>query len=94
MTGTVTGTGHRLHSQHLTPAEAWAQLTRGNERFVAAAAPLIWASAWMWARSRRAPEIGKFSTARWVWARHSASAEGAGKAGDTGGGPVSPSLVS
>ena len=35
MTRTVTGTGHRLHSQHLTPAEAWAQLTRGNERFVA-----------------------------------------------------------
>jgi hypothetical protein len=41
---------------------------------VAAAAALIWASAWMWVRSRWAPEIGKFSTARWVWARHSASA--------------------
>lgn len=35
-----------------------------------AAAALIRASAAMWARSRRWPLTGKFSTARWVWARH------------------------
>src|SRR5581483_341915 len=34
----------------------------------AAAAPLISASAWIRLRSLRIPEIGKFSTARWVWA--------------------------
>ena len=39
-----------------------------------AAAALIRARASMWARSRRCPEMGKFSTARWVWARHLACA--------------------
>ncbi len=39
-----------------------------------AAAPLIRASASMWARSSRCPETGKFSTARCVWARHLAPA--------------------
>ncbi|KIF05522.1 hypothetical protein PL81_12745 [Streptomyces sp. RSD-27] len=39
-----------------------------------AAAALIRARASMWARSRRCPESGKFSTARWVWARHLACA--------------------
>lgn len=31
-----------------------------------AAAPLIWASALIWAGSMPRPEIGKFCTARWV----------------------------
>ncbi len=39
-----------------------------------AAAALTRPSARIWARSRPRPEIGKFSTARWVCARHSASA--------------------
>ena len=39
----------------------------------AAEAPLIQASAPMRSRSIARPEIGKFSTARWVWARHLAS---------------------
>jgi hypothetical protein len=44
-----------------------------SSAFTFAAAPLMRASASMWARSMRCPEIGKFSTARWVWARHFAS---------------------
>jgi hypothetical protein len=39
-----------------------------------AAAALTSPSARICARSSPRPEIGKFSTARWVWARHSASA--------------------
>src|SRR3712207_1721461 len=39
-----------------------------------AAAPLMAASAAMSSRSMGVPEIGKFSTARWVWARHLAQA--------------------
>ena len=42
--------------------------------FTDATAPLIRARAAISAGSRRVPEIGKFSTARWVWARHFASA--------------------
>jgi hypothetical protein len=42
--------------------------------FTLAAAALILARASMCARSIRCPEMGKFSTARWVWARHLASA--------------------
>ncbi|MFB9074495.1 hypothetical protein ACFFX0_26190 [Citricoccus parietis] len=34
---------------------------------------MTWAKAWTWAGSRVLPEIGKFSTARWVWARYRAS---------------------
>jgi hypothetical protein len=41
--------------------------------FTRAAAALTSPSARIWARSRPRPEIGKFSTARWVCARHSAS---------------------
>ena len=37
--------------------------------FALAAAFLTCARAWMWAGSRPLPEIGKFSTARWVCAR-------------------------
>ena len=40
----------------------------------AAAAPLMAASAPISSRSMGVPEIGKFSTARWVWARHFAHA--------------------
>lgn len=39
-----------------------------------AAALLMVASAWMSERSMRVPETGKFSTARWVWARYFAAA--------------------
>ena len=42
--------------------------------FAAAAAALTWPSAWISARLEGVPLIGKFSTARWVWALHSASA--------------------
>lgn len=45
-----------------------------SSAFTLAAAALIRASASMWARSSRCPEIGKFSTARWVCARHLACA--------------------
>ncbi len=45
-----------------------------SSALTSAAAPLIWASARIWAGSSPRPEIGKFSTARWVCARHSASA--------------------
>ena len=40
-----------------------------SSAFARAAAFLMRASASMWLRSRRLPEIGKFSTARWVCAR-------------------------
>jgi hypothetical protein len=43
-------------------------------RLTAATAPLMRANASIWARSRRIPEIGKFSIARWVCARHFADA--------------------
>ncbi len=43
-------------------------------RWRVAAAVLIRASAPICAGSSGVPEIGKFSTARWVWARQSASA--------------------
>ncbi len=38
-----------------------------------AAAALTWPMAWMSDGSIGVPLIGKFCTARWVWARHSAS---------------------
>ena len=41
-----------------------------RSRLTDATAALMRASASIWARSSRTPEIGKFSTARWVWARH------------------------
>lgn len=47
--------------------------TTPSSAFTWAAAALMRASASMWARSRRWPEMGKFSTARCVWARHLAS---------------------
>ena len=40
-----------------------------SSAFALAAAFLTCARAWMWAGSRPLPEIGKFSTARWVCAR-------------------------
>ena len=48
--------------------------SRRGRRSTAAAAPLIRASASIERGSSGCPEIGKFSTARWVWARHMASA--------------------
>jgi hypothetical protein len=45
-----------------------------SEALTPAAAPLIAASAAMSSRSIGVPEMGKFSTARWVWARHFAQA--------------------
>ena len=45
-----------------------------SARFTDATAALMRASASIWERSSRSPEIGKFSTARWVWAPHLASA--------------------
>jgi hypothetical protein len=45
-----------------------------SSAFTTAAAPLIEASAPISARSIGRPEIGKFSTARWVCARHFARA--------------------
>src|SRR3954447_22102817 len=50
-----------------------AEMTPSSALTVAAAA-LIRASASMWPRSIGCPEIGKFSTARWVCARHLARA--------------------
>ncbi len=44
-----------------------------NSRLARAAAFFTCARALMCSDSRRLPEIGKFSTARWVWARYSAS---------------------
>jgi hypothetical protein len=51
-------------SDSITPSRALA----------CAAAPLMRASAAISEASRRTPEIGKFSTARWVWAPHRAVA--------------------
>src|SRR5674536_331591 len=45
-----------------------------SSALTAAAAPLIAASALISDRSIRSPETGKFSTARWVCARHLAAA--------------------
>src|SRR5574337_2165464 len=42
--------------------------------FTCAQAPFNRPRARIWVRSRPRPEIGKFSTARWVWARHRAFA--------------------
>ena len=57
-----------------TIASAIAPSSTPSSLFARAAAFLTWASAWMWAGSRPWPEIGKFSTARWVWARYRAEA--------------------
>ncbi|CAM5463468.1 hypothetical protein SRIMM317S_00325 [Streptomyces rimosus subsp. rimosus] len=51
-------------------ARAMSSSTTPSSAFTLAAAALIRASASMCARSSRCPETGKFSTARWVWARH------------------------
>ena len=44
-----------------------------SRAFSSAAAPLMAASAEIRDRSTVVPEIGKFSTARWVWACHLAA---------------------
>ncbi len=44
-----------------------------SSALASAAARLIWASAAMWGPASPRPEIGKFSTARWVWAAYRAS---------------------
>ncbi len=51
-------------------ASAMSRSTTPSRAFTTAAAALIRARASMWARSNRCPETGKFSTARWVCARH------------------------
>jgi hypothetical protein len=45
-----------------------------SSRLTDATAALMRARASIWERSSRSPEIGKFSTARCVWARHLAFA--------------------
>lgn len=62
-----------------SPAASWIASAMSlsstpSRAFTFAAAPLMRARASMWARSMRWPETGKFSTARWVWARHLAPA--------------------
>ena len=58
-----------------SPAASWIAPAMSLSRtpssaLTLAAAPLMRASASMCARSMRCPETGKFSTARWVCARH------------------------
>jgi hypothetical protein len=55
-------------------ASATSPPTTPSSALTAAASPLIIASALIRAASTRWPEIGKFSTARWVCAPHSAAA--------------------
>ena len=55
-------------------AVAWASLITPRSPLTRAAAPLTCASAWINRGSRGVPLIGKFSTARWVWARQRAFA--------------------
>ena len=55
-------------------ALAMAGSTTDSSALTQAAAALIRASAWMIGRGMVSPEMGKFSTARAVWAPHSASA--------------------
>ena len=55
----------------MAAATVWS--TTLSRAFSRAAAPLMAASAAMRDRSMGSPEIGKFSTARWVWAAHLAS---------------------
>jgi len=55
-------------------ASAMSASSTFSSAFTFAAAPLIRASASMWARSMRCPDTGKFSTARCVCARHFACA--------------------
>src|SRR5690348_7745358 len=55
-------------------ALACSALITPSSALIRAAAALIAARAWMCRGSRGVPEIGKFSTARWVCARQSASA--------------------
>ena len=57
-----------------TMAPATSSSITPNSALTAAAAALMRANARMWAGSRPRPDTGKFSTARWVWARQSASA--------------------
>src|SRR5271156_6728173 len=55
-------------------ASALSGASRPRSLFTCAQAPFSSPSARIWVRSRPRPEIGKFSTARWVWARHNAFA--------------------
>ena len=61
-------------SAAMTMASAMSCSRMPSSAFALAQADLIWARAWIWADSRGVPEMGKFSTARWVCARHRASA--------------------
>lgn len=76
---TSTGNWSSQRPSTTSAAASWmAAATSGSSTFSSAftlaAAALILARASMWARSKRWPETGKFSTARCVWARHLASA--------------------
>ena len=55
-------------------ASAMGASSRPRSRFTRAAAALMSPSVWMNAGGNGRPEIGKFSTARWVCGPHSASA--------------------
>ena len=55
-------------------ASAFSAPSSPRSLFTCAQAALSRAMARIWFRSRPRPEIGKFSTARWVWARHRALA--------------------
>ena len=56
-----------------TIASATSSSSTSSRALTRAAAALTSAIAWMWSGSSGVPLIGKFSTARWVCARHSAS---------------------
>ena len=73
------GTGRRARPAATSSAAAAIAAARSSSStpmraFTRAAAPLTSPRARIWARSRPRPEIGKFSTARCVCARHNASA--------------------
>ena len=55
-------------------ASAFSGASSPRSLFTCAQAPFSRPSARIWVRSRPRPEIGKFSTARWVCARHNAFA--------------------
>ena len=61
-------------SAAMTMASAMSCSMMPSSAFALAHAALIWARARIWADSMGVPEIGKFSTARWVCARQRASA--------------------
>src|SRR5262249_25824812 len=55
-------------------ASAFSGASNPSSLLTLAQAPFSRPNARIWVRSSPRPEIGKFSTARWVWARHNAFA--------------------